>query len=259
LLLLTRFSWGEPQATGGVYLFLAIMRGFFIRILGSGKVWLTISRIIMIKKLETNALPTSFYTRKDVVLIGKELLGKYLYTLVDGEICGGMIVETEAYCGATDKACHAHLNKHTKRTEIMYAKGGVAYVYLCYGIHSMFNIVTNEKDWADAILIRAISAETGVETMLERRKMDVLKYNVTAGPGCLTKALAIDKTMNSCKLNGPQIWVCNQSVSTGEPSIVLKDADIVCSPRVGIDYAGDDALLPWRFRILGNLWVSRAK
>ena len=213
----------------------------------------------ILKLLETNALPKSFYIRKDVVQVSKHLLGKYLYTVVDKTVCGGMIVETEAYCGATDRACHAYPDKRTKRTETMYAEGGLAYVYLCYGIHSMFNIVSNEIDKADAILIRAISADTGVDTMLQRRKMSELKYNVTAGPGCLTKALAIDRSMDLASLAGPEIWVCDRSVSEGVESKAVKEKDIICSPRVGIDYAGADALLPWRFRIKGNEWASRAK
>ncbi len=206
----------------------------------------------ILKSLEANALPKSFYIREDVVQISKELLGKYLYTVVEGTVCGGMIVESEAYCGARDRACHAYPDKRTKRTETMYAEGGVAYVYLCYGIHFMFNIVTNEVDKADAILIRAISAETGIETMLKRRNMSQLKYNVTAGPGCLTKALGIDRSLDLASLAGPVIWVCDRSVSEGEESIAVKEKDIICSPRVGIDYAGADALLPWRFRVKSN-------
>ena len=115
------------------------------------------------------------------------------------------------------------------------------------------------SDSADAILIRAISAETGVEMMLERRKMNGLKYNVTAGPGCLTKALGIDRSMDMASLSGPVIWVCGRSVFDGTESRLFADDDIICSPRVGIDYAGEDAFLPWRFRVRGNLWVSRAR
>ncbi len=134
-------------------------------------------------------LSKSFYTRSDVVQIARELLGKYLVTDIDDKITVGKIVETEAYCGQTDKACHAHLNKKTKRTKIMFEEGGVAYVYLVYGMYKLFNIVTNEYGKADAVLIRAVQPIEGIEIMLERRKMEKiedkegnlkLKRNITA-------------------------------------------------------------------------------
>src|SRR5688572_17572419 len=101
-------------------------------------------------------LPKDFYLQPNVVQISRDLLGKFLYTQIDGILTGGMIVETEAYSGENDKACHAHLGRRTNRTEIMYAEGGVAYVYLIYGIYNLFNIITNVAGRADAVLIRAI-------------------------------------------------------------------------------------------------------
>ncbi|MFA0963889.1 DNA-3-methyladenine glycosylase [Roseivirga sp. BDSF3-8] len=198
-------------------------------------------------------LPPSFYTRDDVISISRELLGKYLVTQIDGVRTSGMIVETEAYNGATDKACHAHLNRRTNRTEIMFHEGGVAYVYLCYGIHHLFNIITNVKDRPDAVLIRAVQPEEGLEEMLLRRGMSTLKSNLTAGPGSMSKALGITTSHYGQHLTekGP-IWVEDKGVS-------VPDSKIIASPRVGIDYAEEDALLPWRFRIKGNKWTSKAK
>ncbi len=195
-------------------------------------------------------LPLNFYIRSDVVQISKELLGKTLYTHIDGITTAGIITETEAYCGATDKACHAHLNRRTKRTEIMFAEGGVAYVYLCYGIHHLFNVVTNIKDQADAVLIRAISPKKGIEHMLQRRKMTKLQTRLTAGPGCLSKAMGIHKEHNSESLLGNTIWIEDEGYHIGSEQIVS-------TTRIGIDYAEEDALLPWRFYIGGNKWISK--
>ena len=116
-------------------------------------------------------LPREFYQNSNVVATSKLLLGKYLVTNIDDVYTSGMILETEAYCGAIDKACHAYPNKITSRTEIMFEKGGLAYVYLCYGIHALFNVVTNVKGKADAVLIRAIKAEDGLQKILSRRQM----------------------------------------------------------------------------------------
>ncbi|MCC9137582.1 DNA-3-methyladenine glycosylase [Pontibacter silvestris] len=197
-------------------------------------------------------LPLSFYTRPDVVQIAQELLGKYLYTNHNGIITSGMIVETEAYSGENDRACHAHLNRRTKRTEIMYHEGGVAYVYLIYGIYHLFNIITNKKDKADAVLIRAVEPETGVEEMLLRRNMADAKPNLTAGPGVLSIALGIDKSLYGADLTGDAIWVENKGSDVAAENIAA-------GPRIGVDYAGDDALLPWRFWIRGNKWVSKKR
>lgn len=193
-----------------------------------------------------------FYENEDVVDVAKQLLGKLLCTNIDGVFTSGKIVETEAYCGATDKACHAHLNRRTKRTEIMFGEGGHAYVYLCYGIHALFNIVTNKKGSADAVLIRAIEPVDGIEAMLERRKMDKTAYRLTAGPGILSQALGIDTSHYGTDLAGNLIWLEDHKV-------IVDNNEIISSARVGIDYAGEDALLPWRFRIRGNKWCSKAK
>ncbi|PTX15228.1 DNA-3-methyladenine glycosylase [Pontibacter mucosus] len=197
-------------------------------------------------------LPKEFYTRPDVVQLAQELLGKYLYTCVDGMLTGGMIVETEAYSGQNDRACHAHLNRRTARTEIMYSEGGVAYVYLIYGIYHLFNIITNEQDKADAVLVRAIEPEVGVEEMLLRRGFQSIKPNLTAGPGVLSIALGIDRKLYGADLTGDTIWI-------EDKGLVLPEESIAAGPRIGVDYAGEDALLPWRFWVKGNKWVSRKK
>lgn len=197
-------------------------------------------------------LPKEFYNRTDVVQISRELLGKYLYSNIDGILTGGMIVETEAYSGRNDKACHAHLERRTKRTEIMYQEGGHVYVYLIYGIYSLFNIVTNREGLADAILIRAIEPTEGLKEMQLRRNLPKVQPNLTAGPGLLTQALGISTKHYGEDLAGDLIWVedCGMQVP---------EEEILESPRVGIAYAEEHALLPWRFRVKGNPWTSKAK
>jgi len=197
-------------------------------------------------------LQRGFYLGNDVVQIAKDLLGKTLCTQIDGLLTSGKIVETEAYCWEKDKASHAHLNRRTNRTKILFGKGGFAYVYLCYGIHSLFNIVTNREEFADVVLIRAIEPLKGVEHMMARRGMDKPKYNLTAGPGVMSKALGITTEHYGTDLIGNKIWLEDNN-ETVSPDAVLS------SPRVGIDYAEEDALLPWRFRIANNLWCSKAK
>ena len=192
----------------------------------------------------------AFYLCDNVVSIARELLGKYVFTQFEGVLTGGKIVETEAYNGRTDKACHAFM-KRTKRTEILYNEGGEAYIYLCYGIHHMLNVVTNEKGMADAILIRAIEPTVGIDTMIKRRGGDK-KFRLTAGPGSLGQALGIHKDMTGTSLMGNSIWI--EEEGNGIP-----DIEVEVDRRVGVDYAGEDALLPWRFFIKDNRYVSRKK
>lgn len=188
-------------------------------------------------------LPVEFYTRGDVVEIARDLLGKVLVTNTAGALCKAVITETEAYNGRTDRACHAYGGRLTERTRVMYRTGGIAYVYLCYGIHNLFNIVTNREGLADAVLIRAVQPMEGIETMLRRRNMTAAKPTLSAGPGSLTQALGIDRTHNGISLVSDQIWL--------EEGPVVSNSDVITGLRVGIDYAGSDALLPWRF-ILKN-------
>jgi DNA-3-methyladenine glycosylase len=195
-------------------------------------------------------LPESYYQRDDVVAISRDLLGKYLLTCIDGITTGGYIVETEAYNGAIDKASHAFGNKQTPRTQTMFMPGGISYVYLCYGIHEMFNIVTSVEGTPHAILIRAINPTEGLELMQLRRNMPVVKPNITAGPGSVAKALGITRKINAVSLQSDTIWIEDSGLS-------FPDNEIAAVPRIGVSYAAEDALLPYRFYVKGNIYVSK--
>ena len=195
-------------------------------------------------------LSLSFYQQEDVISLAKQLLGKKLITFIDGELTGGIIVETEAYNGVIDKASHAYNGRYTPRTSTMYKAGGVSYVYLCYGIHYLFNVVTGVEGNPHAVLIRGLEPVDGLSTMLDRRKMAKLAPRITAGPGALAQALGIDKNLNAKDLLGDEIWI-------EDVGIHYADAQIISSPRVGVAYAQDHALLPWRFYIKGNKFVSK--
>ncbi len=187
-------------------------------------------------------LAEEFYIQEDVVTLAKALLGKRLCTNIDGKLTSGIITETEAYAGETDKASHAYGGKRTARTEMMYARGGVAYVYLCYGIHSLFNVVTNVKNVPHAVLIRAIKPQDGIETMLDRSGKAKLRKADSVGPGKLSKLLGIHFKDSGESLLADRIWI-------EETDIMIKDSDISVSKRIGIDYAEEDAGLPYRFEL----------
>lgn len=201
-----------------------------------------------IKKYEK--LPKTFYTRDNVVSIARDLIGKLLVTDHNGIITVGRIVETEAYNGRKDKACHAFL-KRTKRTEVMYKAGGIAYVYLCYGIHHLFNIVTNKEGYADAVLIRALEPLKGIEIMKSRRNLENVKF-LTSGPGKLSSAMRIRKEDTGTDLTGNYIWI-------GSDAIQENPENIEVDRRINVDYAEEDALLPWRFFIKNSPFVSKKK
>ena len=194
-------------------------------------------------------LPKEFYLDRNVVKIAKNLLGKGLFTRINGVVTGGMIVETEAYSWK-ERGCHAYDARKTSRNAIMFEEGGYAYVYLCYGIHHLFNVVTNDIDAPEAVLIRALEPLVGIDEMSERRNHPTNKFLLTSGPGKLTRALGIDKSFDKKSLLENDIWIEDLSQK-------FKGNQIVASPRIGIDYAGEDALLPWRFSVRGNRWVSR--
>jgi len=196
-------------------------------------------------------LTRSFFLNPDVVELAQSLLGKVICTYIDGFYCEAMITETEAYSGKNDKACHAHMGRHTKRTAIMYEEGGHAYIYLCYGIHHLFNIVTSVKGKADAVLIRSVEPLLGADVMLKRRNFKTGSPKVYSGPGRLTQALGIDKSLNGVDLvNSDSIYLIDNDQYV---------EDIVSTTRIGIDYAEEDALLPWRFYFSGNKYVSKVK
>jgi DNA-3-methyladenine glycosylase len=194
-------------------------------------------------------LDASFYNRPDVVKIAKELIGKILVTHFGEVITSGRIVETEAYAGAIDKASHAYGGRRTNRTEVMYQPGGLAYVYLCYGIHHLFNVVTNKKDIPHAVLIRAVEPMQGLNTMLERTGKKQVDYTLTKGPGNVSKALGIFTTHTGISLLSDDMYIAADDV-------VVNKKDIIATPRIGVDYAGEDAKLPYRFILKGNPYVS---
>jgi DNA-3-methyladenine glycosylase len=188
-----------------------------------------------------------FYTRSDVVGIARELLGKLLTTQFEGKRTSGIITETEAYAGITDRASHAYSGRRSERTEVMYREGGTAYVYLCYGVHSLFNVVTNAEGIPHAILIRGIIPIDGIEHMLERTGKKEISRNFSNGPGKLTRVLGIhythtglDLTVKPVRKSDPGIWI-------EDPGILVNENEILITPRIGVDYAGEDASLPYRF------------
>ena len=194
-------------------------------------------------------LTIDFYDRKNVLQIAKELLGKIVTTNLNGIVTSGRIVETEAYGGITDKASHAWAGKRTARNEAMYASAGIGYVYICYGIHQMFNVVTNGKEKPDAVLIRAVEPIEGIESMLLRTGKHKLDNTLTKGPGNVGKALGIHKIHSGINLLQDTIFIAADDFELDESQIGL-------SKRIGVDYAGEDALLPYRFYIKGNKFVS---
>jgi DNA-3-methyladenine glycosylase len=192
----------------------------------------------------------SFYDRPDVVQIARELLGKIVVTCINGTVTSGMIVETEAYMGLSDKASHSFAGKRTPKNEHMYGGPGTAYIYICYGIHRMLNIVTNKKDSPDAILIRAIEPITGMDIMLKRTGKSRLDRTLTCGPGNVGKALGITKAHSGKTL------LQNSLTILCDPETNIPEDKIGTSKRIGVDSAGADALLPYRFYVKGNKFVS---
>jgi DNA-3-methyladenine glycosylase len=194
-------------------------------------------------------LPIQFYERADVILIAKELIGKIIVTKFNGLITSGRIVETEAYIGLTDRASHSFGGKRTARNEHMYAPAGIAYVYICYGMHQMFNIVSNAKDIPDAVLIRAVEPIEGIDIMLKRTGKPKADNTLTKGPGNVAKALGISKIHSGINLLKNEIYIAADGFKIAEASIGV-------SRRIGVEGSGDAALLPYRFYIKGNRFVS---
>jgi DNA-3-methyladenine glycosylase len=237
-------------------------------------------------------LDNAFYDRSGVVTVARDLLGKVLVTEFGGQRTSGRIVETEAYNGVGDRASHAWSGRRTRRTEVMYGTGGTAYIYLIYGIHHLFNVVTNKKDVPHAVLVRALEPMEGIEVMRERMEEDargrgryqkrelsarvgrsgVLRggeelkaneargdgearkpdYSLTRGPGNLSRALGLRTVHTGVSLMGDEIWI-------GDDGYRPKRSEIIASPRIGVDYAGVDAGLPYRFFIKGSPYVSGPK
>jgi DNA-3-methyladenine glycosylase len=195
-------------------------------------------------------LPLAFYDRHNVVQIAKELLGKIVVTNINSKITSGIIVETEAYVALTDKASHTFNGKRTARNEHMYAAPGTTYIYICYGMHQMLNVITNKKEMPDAVLIRAIEPVDGITTMLKRTGKQKLDNTLTKGPGNVGKALGISKEFSGISFLDDVITIYANDIFT------LPDENIGISKRIGVESAGKDALLPYRFYIKGNKFVS---
>lgn len=208
-----------------------------------GRIYETSTQIVLLMRLQE-----SFFLQNDVVQVARQLLGKVLITNLEGQYTAARIVETEAYSWK-ERGCHAFGGKQTGRNAVMFKHGGHAYVYLCYGIHNLFNIVTNQKDCAEAVLIRAVEPLIGVAIMKKRRGAITKELQLTSGPGKLTKALGINRTHNCISLVGNEIWLETDDFH-------LTTNMIQHGPRIGIDYAGQDAKLPWRFWLKNNPWVS---
>jgi DNA-3-methyladenine glycosylase len=194
-------------------------------------------------------LALEFYRGKDVLEIARHLLGKILVTKIDGKLASGRIVEVEAYRAITDRASHSYNGRRTNRNEHMYAAGGVSYVYICYGIHHLFNVVTNDKHIPDAVLIRAVEPLHGIGAMLGRAGKTTADNTLTKGPGNVSRALGIHKIHSGIELTGNTIFIATDN-------FLLTKQDIGASKRIGIDGAGEDSLLPYRFYIRGNPYVS---
>ena len=190
-----------------------------------------------------------FY-EQDVISLARALLGQYLVTCIGGRRTVGKIVETEAYNGAEDRANHAFGNRRTARTEVMFGEAGRAYVYLCYGVHHLFNVVTGPPGDPSAVLIRAVEPVEGLEWMQERRGAHVVRSRLTNGPGKLCQAMGI-----TLRENGTELFRPGANVSI-RPEESVKDDQIVCAKRVGVDYAREWKDKLWRFYISGHDDVS---
>ncbi len=188
-----------------------------------------------------------------MLTIARELLGKHVFTCIDGELTGGRIVETEAYRHEGDPSITLHLQRKRRQAQALYQPGGHAYLYTVYRVHTLFNITANDAAHPDAVLIRAIEPLVGLDTMLRRRGLAKVARNLTAGPGVLSQALGLTPALNGEPLTGPHIWL----EDVGEN---IEPTNVLASSRVGLEYAGPEAVeLPWRFRVRDSKWTSPAK
>ena len=197
-------------------------------------------------------LDRSFYDRKNVVHIARELLGKILVTQWDGVRCSGRIVETEAYAGVEDRACHAFGGRRTARSEHLYGDPGTVYIYICYGMHHLFNVITNKKDIPHAVLIRALEPMEGIEYMLKRTRKPIADYTLTKGPGNLARAMGMSKLHTGGNLFSEEIFI-------EDDGLRYKREQVAITKRIGVESAREDAELPYRFIVKGNPYVSARK
>jgi DNA-3-methyladenine glycosylase len=200
-----------------------------------------------------NPLNLRFFERPDVLAIARELLGKHVFTCIEGELTGGRIVETEAYRHEGDPSITLHLQRKAKQAQGLYQPGGTAYLYTVYRVHTLFNITTYDAEHPDTVLIRAIEPLDGIDVMLRRRGLAAVARNLTAGPGVLSQALGLTPALTGELVAGPHIWF----EDAGEN---VADEQVLASSRVGLEYAGAEAVaLPWRFRLKDSKWTSPAK
>jgi DNA-3-methyladenine glycosylase len=200
-----------------------------------------------------NPLNLRFFERPDVLAIARELLGKHVFTCIEGELTGGRIVETEAYRHEGDPSITLHLQRKAKQAQGLYQPGGTAYLYTVYRVHTLFNITTYDAEHPDTVLIRAIEPLDGIDVMLRRRGLAAVARNLTAGPGVLSQALGLTPALTGELVAGPHIWF----EDAGEN---VPDEQVLASSRVGLEYAGTEAVaLPWRFRLKDSKWTSPAK
>lgn len=193
-------------------------------------------------------LGIDFYRRDDVALIAQELLGKYIVTKFEQQYTVGRIVETEAYAGIIDKASHAYNNRRTARTEIMFGDAGNAYVYLCYGIHHLFNVVCNVPGKPDAVLIRGIEPVEGIPIMQQRFQKTNFNSSIGRGPGNVSKALGISVVHTGFHLQQQQLFLAEEK---------QEEFTMMASPRIGVDYAAEHAKWLYRFFIADHPQVSK--
>lgn len=203
------------------------------------------------------ALPQSIFA-DSALTVAPRLLGAHLFTRIDGVLTGGVIVETEAYCGTMDKASHSYGGRRTKRTEGMFGAPGHAYITLVYGLHWQFNAVAAGVDDPQAVLIRAIEPTVGVATMRARRSRTRLR-DLASGPGKLCAALGITGALYGVPLFDVQHDVQHdaQPVWIASPTADAAPFEIATATRIGIAYAEEDADRPWRFCVAGSSFVSK--
>jgi DNA-3-methyladenine glycosylase len=201
--------------------------------------------------MKSTSLPESYYLNQDVLFVAKDLLGKVLVTNFNGNTTSGVITETEAYFGVNDRASHAFGGKVTARNSVMYRAGGIAYIYLCYGIHSLFNVVTNISGVPHAVLIRGIYPLHGLKVMMKRRKAVNFRSADFSGPGKVSQALGIHHSMSGMSL-------IDTNLRIEDMNIHFTKNQISETPRIGVDYAGEDALLPFRYLVKNVSDVEKA-
>jgi len=190
---------------------------------------------------ENKPLDLHFFQREDVLKIAEELIGKKISTHFNGQTVEALIVETEAYNGVEDRACHAFGGRRTARTETMYQAGGIAYIYLCYGIHHLFNFVTSTENDPKAVLLRGVMPIGGMELVLERRKKSKFNAEIGIGPGAASQVLGFHSLQSGMSLvRTPELLIT-------ESAFNYQQLPIRELPRIGVDYAGEDAKLPYRF------------